>query len=186
MRLDGHSCSHLKIKWALPAFFIFDIGRLARFGMPPLKDHIVEEVQRLIGPVLAENFLELVEVQFRQEPIGWVLRLIIYKQGGTSVDDCAKVSRELSHILDVEDLIPQKYFLEVSSPGLDRPLKTENDFRRNKGEKVKLTVETDGTQLTQIGIIQDVQNGILLLQSDAGIMSYPLSGISKARLEIEF
>ncbi|MBU0965805.1 MAG: ribosome maturation factor RimP [Proteobacteria bacterium] len=170
----------------MPAFFIFDIGRLCRVGMPSLKDHIVEEVERLIEPVLSENFLELVEVQFRQEPVGWVLRLIIYKQGGTSVDDCAKVSRELSHILDVEDLIPQKYSLEVSSPGLDRPLKSENDFLRNKGEKVKITVETDGKHFTQIGIIQDVQNGLLLLQSDTGIMSYPLSGISKARLEIEF
>lgn len=78
--------------------------------MPSLKDHIVEEVARLIVPVLTENFLELVEVQFRQEPIGWVLRLIIYKQGGTSVDDCAKVSRELSHILDVEDLIRKNTF----------------------------------------------------------------------------
>lgn len=157
-----------------------------RVDMPSLKDHIVEEVGRLIGPVLAENCLELVEVQFRQESVGWVLRVVIYKQGGTSVDDCAKVSRELSHILDVEDLIPQKYSLEVSSPGLDRPLKTEQDFRRNKGEKVKLTVEADGECLTQTGIIQDVQDGILLLQSDAGLMSYPVSGISKARLEIEF
>ncbi|MBU4261730.1 MAG: ribosome maturation factor RimP [Proteobacteria bacterium] len=170
----------------MPAFFIFNRGTLPRVGMSLLKDHIVAEIERLINPVLAENFLDLVEVQFRQEPIGWVLRVIIYKQGGTSVDDCAKVSRELSHILDVEDLIPQKYFLEVSSPGLDRPLSSENDFLRNKGEKVKLTVETDGKHLTQIGIIQDVQNGVLLLQGDAGIMSYPLSGISKARLEIEF
>lgn len=186
MRLDGHSCSHLKIKWAMPAFFIFVTGRLPRVGMTSLKDHIAEGVERLIEPVLAENFLELVEVQFRQESIGWVLRVIIYKHGGTSVDDCAKVSRELSHILDVEDLIPQKYSLEVSSPGLDRPLVAEKDFLRNKGEKVKLTVEADGKHITRIGIIQDVQNGILILQGDAGNMSYPLSVISKARLEIEF
>ena len=117
----------------MPAFFIFDTGSLSWFGMSSSKDHIVAEVERLIEPVLAEKLLELVEVQFRQEPIGWVLRVIIYKQGGTSVDDCATVSRELSHLLDVEDLIPQKYHLEVSSPGLDRPLKTEKDFLRNKG-----------------------------------------------------
>jgi ribosome maturation factor RimP len=154
--------------------------------MTSLKDHIVVEVERLIEPVLAEKSLELVEVQFRQESIGWVLRVIIYKQGGTSVDDCATVSRELSHLLDVEDLIPQKYNLEVSSPGLDRPLKTEKDFLRNKGEKVKITVETDGKYHTEIGIIQDVQDGVLMLHSETGSMSYPLSGISKARLEIEF
>lgn len=154
--------------------------------MPSLKDHIIEEIERLIEPLLAESFLELVEVQFRQEPVGWVLRVIIYKQGGTSVDDCAKVSRQLSHLLDVEDLIPQKYSLEVSSPGLDRPLTTERDFLRNRGEKVKLTLETDGGYLTQIGVIQDVREGMLELKSDAGILSYPLSSISKARLEIEF
>ena len=133
-----------------------------------------------------ETFLELVEVQFRQESSGWVLRVIIHKQGGVSVDDCARVSRELSHLLDVEDLIPQKYHLEVSSPGLDRPLKTERDFLRNKGEKVKLTVMVDGEHQTRTGIIQDVQDGGLLVKGDAGITSYPLGDISKARLEIEF
>ena len=81
--------------------------------MPSQKDFIVAEVERLIEPVLMETFLELVEVQFRQESSGWVLRVIIHKQGGVSVDDCARVSRELSHLLDVEDLIPQKYQQEV-------------------------------------------------------------------------
>jgi ribosome maturation factor RimP len=150
------------------------------------KDHIVAEVERLLEPVLAENYLEPVEVQFRQEPIGWVLRVIIYKEGGTSVDDCTKVSRELSRLLDVEDLIPQKYVLEVSSPGLDRPLQSERDFLRNKGEKVRLTVETDGTFETVTGIINNVRDGMLVLKSDDGMVSYPLIAIKKARLEIEF
>jgi ribosome maturation factor RimP len=150
------------------------------------KDHIAVEVGRLIEPVLAENSLELVDVQFRQEQVGWVLRVIIFKEGGTAVEDCAKVSRELSHLLDIEDLIPQKYHLEVSSPGLDRPLKTERDFLRNKGEKVKLTVESDGQLDTFIGIIQDVRAGILLLESEAGKISCNLDEIKKARLEIEF
>ncbi|MBI5558546.1 MAG: ribosome maturation factor RimP [Deltaproteobacteria bacterium] len=150
------------------------------------KDHIAVEVGRLIEPVLAENRLELVDVQFRQEQFGWVLRVIIFKEGGTAVEDCAKVSRELSHLLDIEDLIPQKYHLEVSSPGLDRPLQTERDFLRNKGGKVKLTIESDGQLDTVIGIIQDVQAGMLLLESGAGIVSYNLDAIKKARLEIEF
>jgi ribosome maturation factor RimP len=150
------------------------------------KDHIVAEVERLLEPVLAENYLEPVEVQFRQEPIGWVLRVIIYKEGGTSVDDCTKVSRELSRLLDVEDLIPQKYVLEVSSPGLDRPLQSERDFLRNRGEKVRLTVETAGTVETFTGIIDNVRDGMLVLKSDDGMLSYPLIAIKKARLEIEF
>ena len=140
----------------------------------------------MLEPVLAENYLELVEVLFRQEPAGWVLRVIIYKEGGTSVDDCAKVSRELSRLLDVEDLIPQKYMLEVSSPGLDRPLQSERDFLRNRGEKVRLTVEIAGTFATVTGIIDNVRDGMLVLKDDAGMVSHPLTAIKKARLEIEF
>jgi ribosome maturation factor RimP len=150
------------------------------------KDQIVAEVGRLLEPVLAENSLELVEVVFRQEPIGWVLRVVIYKEGGTTVDDCATVSRELSRLLDVEDLIEQKYMLEVSSPGLDRPLQTERDFLRNRGEKVRLTLEIDGTVETLTGIIDNVQDGMLLLKGEGGPVSHPLGAIRKARLEIEF
>lgn len=140
----------------------------------------------MLEPVLAENNLELVEVQFRQEPIGWVLRIVIYKEGGTSVDDCAKVSRELSRLLDVEDLIAQKYVLEVSSPGLDRPLQSERDFLRNRGEKVRMTVEIAGVMETVTGIIDNVRDGMLVLKDDGGMVSHPLTAIKKARLEIEF
>ena len=154
--------------------------------MTAFKDHITAEIEGLVEPILAENDLELVEVQFRQEQIGWVLRIIIYKDGGVSIDDCTLVSRQVSHILDVEDLIPQKYNLEVSSPGLDRPLSTERDFLRNKGEKIKLTIEDGGGSHSIKGVFQDVQDGTLLLKSNGDIQSYPLGEIKKARLVIEF
>ncbi|OKY74555.1 MAG: hypothetical protein BM485_11935 [Desulfobulbaceae bacterium DB1] len=154
--------------------------------MDSYRDRIAVEVGRLIEPILAELGLEMVEVQYRQEQIGWVLRIIIFRDGGVSIDDCARVSREASRLLDVEDLIDQKYHLEVSSPGLDRPLKTERDFSRNLGKKVKLVVDELGKQETEIGIIRSVQDGVLALQTLSGEISFPLADIKNARLEIEF
>ena len=154
--------------------------------MDSYRDRNAVEVGRLIEPILTELGLEMVEVQYRQEPIGWVLRIIIFRDGGVSIDDCARVSREASRLLDVEDLIDQKYHLEVSSPGLDRPLKTERDFSRNLGKKVKLVVDELGKQETEIGIIRSVQDGVLALQSLSGEISIPLADIKNARLEIEF
>ena len=101
-------------------------------------NYIVDKITAVIGPVVVEKGYELVEIQFRNEQHGWVLRIIIYKEEGIGVDDCAAVSREVGHILEVEDVIQQKFHLEVSSPGLDRPLTTSRDFLRNIGKKVKI------------------------------------------------
>lgn len=154
--------------------------------MSSYKEHIIEEIRRLVEPVLEEQGLELVEVQFRQENIGWVLRIIIYKQQGVTIDDCTFVSKEVSRLLDVEDLIAQKYHLEVSSPGLDRPLKTERDFLRNRGEKVKVTVEDETGAETVTGRIEDVREAALHLTGEKDEWTIPLERIRKARLVIEF
>ncbi len=94
-----------------------------------MADTVAKRVEAVALPVLEELGLELVEVQYRREQSGWVLRLIIDKQDGVSLDDCAAVSREISQLLDIEDFIDQAYNLEVSSPGLNRPLKSMADFR---------------------------------------------------------
>lgn len=112
----------------LPAFFFYTIG-LGKMGT-----ETIERVTEIIQPVLDDLGLELVELQLRSEgKKGLVLRIIIFKEGGVSLDDCAQVSREVGFLLEVEDPIGRSYVLEVSSPGLDRPLKTERDFERNKG-----------------------------------------------------
>lgn len=154
--------------------------------MSSYKEHIIDEIRRLVEPVLEEQGLELVEVQFRQENIGWVLRIVIFKQQGVTIDDCTLVSKEVSHLLDVEDLIAQKYHLEVSSPGLDRPLKTERDFLRNRGEKVRVTVENEGGAETVTGRIEDVREAALHLAGEKDEWTIPLESIRKARLVIEF
>lgn len=149
-------------------------------------NYIADEVTALIEPVLADKGYELVEVQFRNESHGWVLRILIYKEGGIVIDDCAGVSREVGHILEVEDTIQQKFHLEVSSPGLDRPLTTSRDFLRNKGEKAKVTyVEDDATQTVK-GVIVDASDEKVFLQADDRQLAVDICLVEKAKLIIEF
>lgn len=154
--------------------------------MSSSSDYIVDEVTPLIEPVLADKGYELVEVQFRNESHGWVLRIIIYKESGVGVDDCATVSREVGHILEVEDLIKQKFHLEVSSPGLDRPLTTERDFLRHKGKKVKVTYAEQGATRTVRAIVNDCCDEKVSLQADDEQVVVDLSMVKKAKLIIEF
>src|SRR4051812_13149644 len=108
---------------------------------------VVDAVRTAAGRVAAGYGLEIFDVQFRREAPGMVLRVRIDRPGPAatpddcvSVDDCARVSRDLSAILDVEDLVPIAYTLEVSSPGLDRPLRHADDYRRFTGRRAKLVV----------------------------------------------
>src|SRR5205809_5195234 len=108
---------------------------------------VVEKVRDIAGRVAADRGLEICDVQFRREAPGMVLRVQIDRPGpaasaeeSVSVKDCAHVSRDLSAILDVEDLVPTAYTLEVSSPGLDRPLRRDDDYRRFAGRRAKLVM----------------------------------------------
>lgn len=148
---------------------------------------LVEKLTSLLGPLVAEMGLELVEIQYRREGTGWVLRLIIDKEAGVGIDDCAEVSREAGRLLEVEDLIDHPYNLEVSSPGLDRPLKKENDFIRYRGRRVKVkTKEPIGNQKVFVGAIERMYNGLVTLRTEKGLVSLPFDEIVKAKLVIDF
>src|SRR6266851_7012269 len=106
---------------------------------------VIEQVRALAGRVAGASGLVIFDVQFRREGSGLVLRVQIDRPGpsataeeSVSVEDCAQVSRELSAVLDVEDIVPDAYTLEVSSPGLDRPLRHADDYRRFSGRRAKL------------------------------------------------
>ncbi|MFA7348818.1 MAG: ribosome maturation factor RimP [Desulfurivibrionaceae bacterium] len=148
---------------------------------------LVRRLMELAGSVVEDLGCELVELQFRREAPGWVLRLIIDHENGVSIDDCARISREVAHLLEVEDPIEQSYSLEVSSPGLDRPLKRERDFVRCKGKKAKVVVREpiDG-QNQWVGVIEDVTHESVTLRTDHGMMEIPFIRMKKARLVIEF
>ncbi len=99
---------------------------------------IESRAEALIQPVIEENQFELVDVEYVTEAGEWYLRAYIDKPGGVTVDDCEKVSRAFEARLDEADLIADAYILEVSSPGLDRPLKKEKDYRRAMGKEIEL------------------------------------------------
>lgn len=115
-----------------------------------------------------------------------LIRVTIDKEGGVTLDDCEKFSRDFSAILDVEDPIPQSYILEISSPGLDRPLRDEKDFRKNKGKLVRvITSEKIENQNFFLGRILDVEDNFVKLLVKNRIINISFNKISRARLEIE-
>ena len=97
-----------------------------------------QKTEALLAPLLEEHRFELVDVEFVKEAGTWFLRAYIDKPGGITIDDCELVSRALSDLLDEKDFIEETYILEVSSPGLGRPLKKEKDFKRSLGEQVEI------------------------------------------------
>ena len=97
-----------------------------------------KKAEALILPIINKNNYELVDVEFVREGSNWFLRAYVDKEGGFSVNDCEKVSREFSDLLDEEDFIEESYILEISSPGLGRPLKKDKYFARSIGEEVEL------------------------------------------------
>lgn len=146
----------------------------------------IQQITELIEPVLAESGYELVEVQLRNEQNGLVLRVIIYKNTGIFLDDCSFVSREIGDLLEIEDLIKRKYHLEVSSPGLDRPLKNSRDFARNIGGKVEVRFIADGELCCKTGLIVRVDEKEVELSVDGIVEQILLELIVKAKLVIEF
>ena len=102
------------------------------------RDEYESRVEKFLIPIMEENNFELVDVEYVKEAGTWYLRAYIDKEGGFTVDDCEMVSRRLSDWLDKEDFIDDSYILEVSSPGLGRPLKKEKDYVRNMGKEIEI------------------------------------------------
>jgi ribosome maturation factor RimP len=157
---------------------------------------VVEHVRALAARVAASYGLDLFDVQYRREGAGMVLRVRIDRPGpGTtaeesvSVDDCAHVSRDLGAMLDVEDILPAAYTLEVSSPGLDRPLRSADDYCRFVGRRAKLVMReaVDG-QMFFKGRLNGVSSGdeVTIVTDDGRSHRVRLAVITRANLEVEF
>jgi len=156
--------------------------------MPKTRLELIERIKALAQPIVEGEGLELVELEFQREQGGWVLRLYIDKEGGVSLDDCEVVSHQLGDLLDVEDLIDHPYSLEVSSPGLDRPLSKETDLHRFAGRAVRITTyqPVEGRRKF-VGRLLGYRDGRVILQRDDGsVMEIPYTTVAKARLEVEF
>jgi ribosome maturation factor RimP len=153
----------------------------------------VTRVTELAEPFTAALGLELADVEYKQEGGRMVLRLFIDRDGGVTLDDCTAVSRELAEILDVEDFIHGRYNLEVSSPGLNRPLKKPSDYERFTGRLVKirtfeLLADDEGSmRKTFVGELLGLMGGVVRLKlSEGQTAGIPLEKVAKANLEFEF
>ena len=161
-----------------------------------MSTELLATIEALIMPILTDLGMELVDLEFKREGHSWFLRLFIDKPGGVTLDDCAEVSREVSALLEVEDPIEAPYRLEVSSPGIDRPLKKPADFDRFAGQLIKIKTrklldpDVRGHQRkTFVGELCGLDGTLVRLrQTDrrGGEISIPLAEIDRANLEPKF
>ena len=139
---------------------------------------LIERVRSLAEPVLARHGAELVDVQVKRGRTQLV-RVVADQPGGITLDVCAQVSEELSRMLDVDDPIQGRYTLEVTSPGLDRPLRTEEDFRKNAGRKVKVVLKSGRHEE---GTVEETRSDRVRLMGIKGTVEVPYADIAKATL----
>ncbi|MFZ5649553.1 MAG: ribosome maturation factor RimP [Bacillota bacterium] len=152
-----------------------------------VKNNVAAVVERLAAPVIEDLGMELVDVEFVKEGGRWLLRVYIDKPGGITHSDCEAVSQRLDALLDEKDPIPQSYYLEVSSPGIERPLKKLEDFLRFSGHEVQVTTyaPVEGKKKFT-GKLEGADAGALFLEVEGGRMSIPMDQVSSARLHVKF
>ncbi len=157
------------------------------------QESVVERARRVLEPVLVRDGYELVEVEWIRGGGRFTLRVFIDKAGGVNIDDCQLVSRTIEPILDVEDFIEPAYDLEVSSPGLDRPLRTPEHFSRYSGQRVQVkaygpiagTAEGSSPRKSWTGKLEGFADGAVLVDVDGVLHRIPHDQIAKAHLEYD-
>ncbi|ROQ90193.1 ribosome maturation factor RimP [Desulfosoma caldarium] len=144
---------------------------------------VVQKIWDLTAPLVTAEGMELIEVEYRRESQGWVLRLFVDRDDGVSVEDCASVSRMVSDLLDVEDPIPGPYHLEVSSPGLNRPLRRWEHFQRQIGNviSVRTRLPIESRKNFKGTLVAAHPEGIRM-ECDGTFFDIPLNAVERARL----
>lgn len=147
-----------------------------------------QKTERLLLPIMERTGFELVDVEYVKEGGNYYLRAYIDKEGGITIDDCEAVSRELSDLLDVEDFIPEAYFLEVSSPGLGRQLKKEKDFVRSIGKEVEVKLyKPTGKKKEFMGSLESFdERNIVLRISEEETLTIARESIAMIKLAVHF
>lgn len=147
-----------------------------------------QKTEELLLPIMQEHQFELVDVEYVKEGGSWYLRAYIDKPGGITVDDCEVVSRRLSDLLDEKDFIEDAYILEVSSPGLGRPLKKDKDFARSTGEEIEIrTFRAIQHEKEFRGILRDYDKEKLIVELEDGTrMEFARDNIALVRLAFDF
>ncbi|ERT65143.1 ribosome maturation factor RimP [Peptoniphilus sp. BV3AC2] len=148
---------------------------------------ILSKLNEISTKIAEERGYEIVEVAYKKATPHSLVSVFIYKEDGISLDDCDTMSRAIEEELDKEDIIEESYYLEVSSPGLDRPIKTQDDLRRNKGKLVeaKLFAPLDGNKLYE-GVLASYTKDTVILDNEGKEVELPLKSISKMSQKIVF
>lgn len=152
------------------------------------KEEIESYAENLFLPITQKHGFELVDVEYVKEAGSWYLRVYIDKEGGIAVDDCEVVSREADPILDTDDCIEESYILEVSSPGLGRPLKKDKDFARSIGEEVEVRLfrAVEGCK-EYTGLLNAYdKTTVTLMLEDEKTLVLERSNIALIRLALDF
>ena len=152
------------------------------------KENYESRVERYLLPLVEEHHFELVDVEYVKEAGTWYLRAYIDKEGGIAVDDCEVISRKLGEWLDKEDFMAESYILEVSSPGLGRPLKKEKDFIRSMGKDVdvRLYRQIDKQKEFTGALSAYDENTVTLTMEDGSQMVFEKPDIALIRLALDF
>lgn len=152
------------------------------------REEYEQRTEKLLMPVLEEHHFELVDVEYVKEGGSWYLRAYIDKPGGITVDDCEIVNRALGDLLDEQDFIEDSYILEVSSPGLGRPLKKQRDFERSLGEEVEIrTYRMMNKQKEFRGILKAYDEGTVTIETEEGQEQiFERENIALIRLAFDF
>jgi len=159
--------------------------------MEVIMSKVTEIVEELVTPILEDMKLDLVDTEYVKEGKNWFLRIFIDKENGVDIEECGIVSERLSAILDDIDPIPHNYFLEVSSPGAERPLKKESDFKSSIGKNIHIkTYEPIDGEKTFEGKLIHFNEGIITLEmkvkTRVRTIEIPFEKIAKARLAVVF
>ena len=151
------------------------------------KRKVTEIVEELALPIVEAEGLELVDVEYKKEGSNWFLRVFIDKPEGVDIDDCGRVSEQLSDKLDEVDPIVDAYFLEVSSPGAERPLKKPADFERSINKNVYITTyePIDGQKIFE-GVLTAYDGTTLTVQEAKSSKTLPMESVASARLAVVF
>ena len=166
----------------------FILGHYAKEGLVSMSSKIASIVYQIAEPIALEYGVELVDVEYVKEGGQYVLRVFLDKPEGVSLDDCQNVSSRLSDILDAEDPIETAYVLEVSSPGIDRPLKKDADFVRFSGQKIDISTYTAfyGKKKKFTGELVGLEGDKVVVMIDGERLEVPRDQISQVRLAVEF
>lgn len=146
-----------------------------------------QKAEALITPIVEGNGFELVDVEYVKEGSSWYLRAYIDKEGGITVEDCEVVSRAFSEKLDAEDFIDDAYIMEVSSPGLGRPLKKEKDYRRSMGKELEIrTYRMVDGEKEFYGILKAYDESSVTIENEDGERTFQKADIALIRLAFDF